>query len=806
MTNVLQLWAYDFEVNGIYYNYIQGTDNEVEVTYKGNNYYDLITYYGEIIIPSVVFYSDSSYKVTRIGNYAFYFSTISSIEIPIGVKSVGENAFVGCTYLTTIDIPNSVTNIEENAFNSCSFTSINIPASINNIGESAFINCLNLSSITVDEENIAYSSKEGVLFNKTQTNLICFPAGKAGTYYIPENVKEIGDYSFLRCYKLTAITIPNSVISIGYSAFSDCPELTSIAIPKSVENIGSYAFSQCTGLKSITVEWDIPIGIDDQFCVATDDPFCKNIASSCLLIVPRGSEVLYRNASGWQNFKIIISDIYIYSYENTLSFTSNKTDSINIHSNISWTTFCDANWITVSPKSGNGDTKLMVSVSANNSINPRFSKIIVSGEGVEDWIIKVSQQAGYSPGWEYVRSVDNNGKANDTINKVYAQGENNVYLVGEKGYIAKSTDNALTWNKQNYPTQETMNDIVFCNDELGFVVGNNGTILRTEDAGENWTQLNSGTAQNINAIAATSENNIWVVGNGGLIMQSIDAGENWIIRNYTDNRNLYDIKFKNDTGYIVGDRNEVICVQNRKGLPPYWWLQSAYTNPDEYDKITSLNITDSKVYTLVKRGGYGNDMVVYTSDNENWSVFSLNSDGYFPPIMAITQIFFQNDSVVYFTYIPFPTTGIAIYGYPFVLMETSDGGKTWNYQELPRLYSFIGRYSDKVDFSSSKDNEYGYLASGTALLRTPYTGDFYMGLPNIKFDESNLILKQQGNYLQVSADSRTIASVEIISVAGVRLLQVNKTEIDISSFSRGIYLIHALFTDKTSETVKWVKH
>jgi hypothetical protein len=206
---------------------------------------------GAVTIPDTI----QGMPVTSIGEYAFNGCTgLTSVVIPDSVTSIGDQAFFGCTGLTSITIPDSVTSIGEWAFAWCTgLTSITMPNSVTSIGRGAFSRCSGLTSIDLDPRNAAYSSLDGVVFNKSQTELIACPGGKAGNYTIPSSVTSIGYGSFILCTGLTSITIPDSVISIGRGAFGGCTGLTGITIPDSVTSIGDEAFYGCTGLTSITI-------------------------------------------------------------------------------------------------------------------------------------------------------------------------------------------------------------------------------------------------------------------------------------------------------------------------------------------------------------------------------------------------------------------------------------------------------------------------------------------------------------------------------------------------------------------------
>jgi len=107
--------AYDFEIDGIYYD-VTGSSS-VAVTYKSK---DTAPYSGHITIPSAVNYNNNSYTVTSIGDSAFYNCFgLTSITIPEGVTAIGESAFSGCSSLTSITIPEGVTAIGSYAFSGC---------------------------------------------------------------------------------------------------------------------------------------------------------------------------------------------------------------------------------------------------------------------------------------------------------------------------------------------------------------------------------------------------------------------------------------------------------------------------------------------------------------------------------------------------------------------------------------------------------------------------------------------------------------------------------------------------------------
>ena len=184
-------------------------------------------------------------SVISIAHSAFSDCTnLTSINIPDSVISVGSSAFSGCTGLTNLAIPNSVASIGNYAFRGCkSLSSVTIGNGVTNIGYMAFSSCGSLETFTVDALNPAFSSLDGVLFNKSQTALIAYPGGKAPSYTIPGGVTTIGRYAFAQCLDLVNVTIPGTVTNIEEFAFAYCPKLTEVFFRGNAPSIGSAVFT-----------------------------------------------------------------------------------------------------------------------------------------------------------------------------------------------------------------------------------------------------------------------------------------------------------------------------------------------------------------------------------------------------------------------------------------------------------------------------------------------------------------------------------------------------------------------------------
>lgn len=261
----LQPISTEFTVDNLKYNVTDLIANTVEIT---SGYGD-----GALNIPATVTYAGTEYKVTSIGAEAFYDCSFTSVTIPDGVTIIKYSAFQNCTDLTEVTFGNSITTIEYSAFYYClSLKQVTIPKSVTNIGVNVFFYCTALTHINVDAANPAYSSENGVLFNKDKTTLLRYPAAKPGTTY----------------------TVPKSVICIGENAFGQCTALKELTLSENVSKIESYAFEDFAAITKMTVLATVP--------PTAETSAFKYFNLDTPVFVPAASLAVYKAADGWKEF------------------------------------------------------------------------------------------------------------------------------------------------------------------------------------------------------------------------------------------------------------------------------------------------------------------------------------------------------------------------------------------------------------------------------------------------------------------------------------------------------------------------
>lgn len=259
----------------------------------------------------------SSYDVPQgtviIGESAFSDAPVlTKITLPDTITTIERYAFYWCDHLAEINIPEGVTNIDNRTFAyNTALTTIALPDSVVTLEDNPFIGCSSLSEIKVSPEHPTLAVIDGVLYEKKEQRLVCYPpAHEKETLVVPDGIRVIGEeslndaplssiilpdtvttiengafmwcsqlkeinipqgvtkidgYTFYFCNSLPSITIPDTVTSIGYYAFAYCDALTEVVIPESVTLIRSNAFSECDNLTSIIVPASVTEIEEDAF-------------------------------------------------------------------------------------------------------------------------------------------------------------------------------------------------------------------------------------------------------------------------------------------------------------------------------------------------------------------------------------------------------------------------------------------------------------------------------------------------------------------------------------------------------------
>ena len=195
--------------------------------------------------------------------------------IPEEVRKIAGLAFASNYFLMEVMLGDHLEEVGSYAFARCSSLSfMSLPAQTTRLGASPFHDCTMLLEIEVDPSNPCYSSIDGVLYNKEQTQLIQYPAGLYDDFYkVPDTVREIAENA---CY--------------------DAQDLEVLKIPAGVRKIGDMAFAFCDQLRDVEIRVadpaQIEVGLMAFFSVA---------GTPRTLRVPKGSSKLYKKSEQWQD-------------------------------------------------------------------------------------------------------------------------------------------------------------------------------------------------------------------------------------------------------------------------------------------------------------------------------------------------------------------------------------------------------------------------------------------------------------------------------------------------------------------------
>lgn len=233
-----QAFAYDFEVDGFYYNIVSLDDLTCEITFR-EQYRGCYT--GDVVIPSTVVYKTKT----------------------LTVVSINTDTFCSCDYLTSVTIPHTVTTIKNFAFYRCPLLkSLTIPNSVTYINSSAFSDCSNLKKLVFEDGNTTLTVSPYFLNNSSTENI-----------YLGRNL--IGQYSS--------------------SPFKNNTNLKELTFGSSVTLIVGSLLSGCTNITSFTSLNPIPPTVGDN-------NFTNSHYINAVLYVPQDAMDTYKAADCWKNF------------------------------------------------------------------------------------------------------------------------------------------------------------------------------------------------------------------------------------------------------------------------------------------------------------------------------------------------------------------------------------------------------------------------------------------------------------------------------------------------------------------------
>ncbi len=197
--------------------------------------------------------------VENIAPCAFMYSNVETCKLPNGLREIGHDAFKSCVSLSEINIPETVLSIGESAFSFCRLLeSIELPKGFHELSASCFLSCKSLKEIKNTESIMVYG--QGAL----QSTAI-------SEFSIPEGVEVIPPYLFYACRNLKNISLPSSVKTLGEECFYACG-FEEITLPQGLKEIGRGALSG-TQIKSMTLPGGLTTIGEQAFCV------CKSLQS-----------------------------------------------------------------------------------------------------------------------------------------------------------------------------------------------------------------------------------------------------------------------------------------------------------------------------------------------------------------------------------------------------------------------------------------------------------------------------------------------------------------------------------------------
>ena len=172
---------------------------------------------------------------------------IVDLVIPTDVELVNRCTFSNCVYIKSVTILGKT--VERWAFSNCSnLESLLIGSNVKSIAGGVFDGCKSLESV-----HICDSKEELSLGDFSSDAVSIFHDCMLKEAYIGRNLG-YSDSPFDYQKKLYNVTIGEEMTIIPSNLFQNCKSITSITIPQNIEEIGDFSFFNCSNLKKLVIE------------------------------------------------------------------------------------------------------------------------------------------------------------------------------------------------------------------------------------------------------------------------------------------------------------------------------------------------------------------------------------------------------------------------------------------------------------------------------------------------------------------------------------------------------------------------
>lgn len=273
-------------------------------------------------------------------------SSLSAIELPDALASIGDFAFRGCAALTTLTLPEKLTGLGLSPFYGCTtLRKVTLSQSLKDISENfVFDYCPALESIEIPSQNLLYSSENGVLYNRTKSQIVAWPSALSRSVHpvLPSSSSPLAKGALIDCELDEQLWLPARMSTLPFDALTrtcgmkglaaesgsllsmiearainNSKDLEVIDLPSTIRRIGEAAFQGCSAVKDVITKSAMPP-------TAHISSFDNDVYSQACLHVRQGAKAAFGNQAVWGNFINIVEDAMTTDVQAIPGHTENK--------------------------------------------------------------------------------------------------------------------------------------------------------------------------------------------------------------------------------------------------------------------------------------------------------------------------------------------------------------------------------------------------------------------------------------------------------------------------------------------------